>query len=105
MLVPGRCSDTGCTSSRRYSDAIEAWSNSVARDADDPVVWRNLAVAAFNALDDPYLAAAHYAHALKLAPDDARLLYESDQLAKRTGAAPASAPRTPPGTAGRRVTP
>jgi len=75
---------------RRYSDAIEAWSNSVARDAEDPVVWRNLAVAAFNALDDPYLAAAHYAHALELAPDDARLLYESDQLAKRTGAAPAA---------------
>ena len=70
---------------RRYTDAINAWNKSVERDPLDPVVWRNLAVAAFNVLDDADLAGAHYERALELAPHDARLLYESDQLAKRTG--------------------
>ena len=74
---------------RRYTDAVDAWTRSAAQGAADPVVWRNLAVAAFNVRGDADLAAEHYRRALALAPDDARLLYESDQLAKRTGADPA----------------
>ncbi|MGV8968588.1 MAG: DUF5107 domain-containing protein [Cellulomonas sp.] len=70
---------------RRYPDAIEAWTTAAKCGADDPVVWRNLAVAAFNVLDDAALAAAHYRRALELAPHDARLVYESDQLDKRSG--------------------
>ncbi|RYV50898.1 DUF5107 domain-containing protein [Pengzhenrongella frigida] len=75
---------------RRYADAIEAWTTATACGVQDPVVWRNLAVAAFNVLDDAELAAAHYQRAFDLAPDDARLLYESDQLAKRTGSSSAA---------------
>ena len=77
-------------SQRRYIDAMDAWTNAAALGADDPVIWRNLAVAAFNVLGDANLADAHYRRALALAPDDARLLYELDQLAKRT-AVPAAA--------------
>ena len=75
---------------RRYSDAIDAWQTSTTHDDRDPVVWRNLAVAAFNVRGDADLAETRYARALKLAPLDARLLYESDQLAKRTGKDPAA---------------
>jgi len=74
---------------RRYADAIDAWGHSVKCDNADPVVWRNLAVAAYNVLGDADLARARYERALELEPNDARLLYESDQLAKRTGTAPA----------------
>jgi len=73
---------------RRYVDAIAAWEHSVASDATDPVVWRNLAVAAFNVCDDANLARARYGRAQELSPHDARLLYELDQLAKRTGEDP-----------------
>jgi tetratricopeptide (TPR) repeat protein len=73
---------------RRYIDAINAWERSVAHDATDPVVWRNLALAAFNVLGDGDLARARYDRALDLSPHDARLLYELDQLAKRTGEDP-----------------
>jgi len=74
---------------RRYTDAIGAWEKSLEHDGLDPVVWRNLAIAAFNVLGDAGLASAHYERAIELAPNDARLLYESDQLAKRTGASSA----------------
>jgi tetratricopeptide (TPR) repeat protein len=72
---------------RRYLDAIEAWEVSVGLDDTDSVVWRNLAVAAFNVLGDPELARTRYARALEVSGPDARLVYESDQLAKRTGVA------------------
>ncbi|MCL3860818.1 DUF5107 domain-containing protein [Actinotalea sp. K2] len=70
---------------RRYADAVQAWERSVDADPDDPVVWRNLAVAAFNVHGDADLARHHYDQARSLAPQDARLLYELDQLDKRTG--------------------
>ncbi|WP_372593504.1 DUF5107 domain-containing protein [Actinotalea sp.] len=70
---------------RRHHDAIEAWRRSAALDGTDPVVWRNLAVAAFNVLDDPVQARVLYEKARAVAPQDARLVYELDQLAKRSG--------------------
>jgi len=70
----------------RKTDAIAAWTKSVGLDDRDPVVWRNLAVSAFNVSGDPQLSAVYYGRARRLAPDDARLLYESDQLAARSGA-------------------
>ena len=71
---------------RRHDDAIAAWLRSSELDGSDPVVWRNLAVAAFNVLDDVEQAQAHYDKARAAAPGDARLVYELDQLAKRSGA-------------------
>ena len=49
---------------------------------------RNLAIAAFKVLDNVSLTAAHYGRALELVPDDAKLLDESDQLAKGTELTP-----------------
>jgi len=65
--------------------AVEMWRRSAAHDTGDPVVWRNLGVAAYNLDHDQEAAVAAYETAIDLAPDDARLLFESDQLWKRTG--------------------
>ncbi len=73
---------------RRYEDAVDAWQRSVEVDGGDVVVRRNLAVAAYDVQGDPEAAAHWYERALALAPGDARLVYESDQLARRAGAAP-----------------
>jgi tetratricopeptide (TPR) repeat protein len=73
---------------RRHHDAIAAWRTSAELDPSDPVVWRNRAVAAFNVLGDADAARDHYERALEVAPGDPRLVYERDQLAKRSGALP-----------------
>lgn len=73
---------------RRHHDAIDAWRTSTDLDPADPVVWRNRAVAAFNVLSDPAAAREHYERALAVAPGDPRLVYERDQLTKRSGATP-----------------
>lgn len=63
----------------RVDDAIRAWRLGV----DDPVAQRNLGVASFNHLHDGAAALSCYQRALALAPRDARLWYERDQLAKQ----------------------
>ncbi|WP_421741519.1 DUF5107 domain-containing protein [Cellulomonas sp.] len=73
----------------RRTEAIEAWEIAAAGEEPGPVVLRNLGVAAHNVHGKPELAAACYARARALAPDDARLLFESDQLAGRRGLDPA----------------
>jgi tetratricopeptide (TPR) repeat protein len=65
----------------RFDDAVAAWELV----ADDPVCLRNRGVAAFNVSRDPDEAVRCYDAALVLAPGDARLWYERDQLAKRLG--------------------
>ncbi|BDO43841.1 DUF5107 domain-containing protein [Cellulomonas sp. NTE-D12] len=71
----------------RHADAVESWRRA---DPEDPVVARNLGIAAWNDAHDAAEAAARYARALALAPDDARLLSERDQLARRSGEDPAA---------------
>jgi tetratricopeptide (TPR) repeat protein len=71
---------------RRHDEAIGCWRRAVAGDPGDVVAWRNLGVAAFNVRHDPAEAARCYERARALAPEDSRLLYEQDQLAKRVGA-------------------
>ncbi len=73
---------------RRHHDAIAAWETSCDLDPSDPVVWRNLAVAAFNVLGEPETSRGFYERALAVSPGDPRLVYERDQLAKRSGATP-----------------
>ncbi|MBO3085232.1 DUF5107 domain-containing protein [Cellulomonas fengjieae] len=73
---------------KRPHDAIAAWSTASDLDPADPVVWRNRAVAAVNVLGDRAAARALYERALTAAPGDPRLVYERDQLAKRSGEAP-----------------
>ncbi|SDE07699.1 DUF5107 domain-containing protein [Glycomyces harbinensis] len=72
----------------RRDEAIAAWT--VAAATGDPVVLRNLGVAAHNVQGDPEAAAEHYRRARKAAPDDARLLFEADQLDGRRGVDPAA---------------
>ncbi|MDN3241477.1 DUF5107 domain-containing protein [Glycomyces tritici] len=71
----------------RHREAIAAWET--AAEANDPVVLRNLGVAAHNVEGDPERAAHWYALAREAAPDDARLRYEADQLDARRGVDPA----------------
>ncbi|MFP3712836.1 DUF5107 domain-containing protein [Puerhibacterium sp. TATVAM-FAB25] len=73
----------------RRQEAIDAWEASAAADPSDSVVLRNLGVASHNVRGDAELAAQYYRRARALAPDDARLLYEADQLEGRRGADPA----------------
>jgi tetratricopeptide (TPR) repeat protein len=70
---------------RRPQDAEAALRRSVAADGNDPAVWRGLALIAYNERHDPAAAASCYERAIALAPGDAKLLYEADQLASRRG--------------------
>ncbi|WP_263383068.1 DUF5107 domain-containing protein [Granulicella arctica] len=71
---------------RRHDEAIEAWERAVELDPKFPTAWRNLGFAYFNVRGDERRALAAFAKARELSPHDARILYEQDQLLKRTGA-------------------
>ena len=69
-------------------EAVAAWQRGVAADPDDrnaAVLHRNLGIAAVNVAGDLDRATEHYAAARRALPDDARLLYEADELAARSG--------------------
>ncbi|GAA1323756.1 DUF5107 domain-containing protein [Pseudonocardia xinjiangensis] len=72
----------------RRGDAVAAWRASGDLDPTDPVVWRNLGLAAHNHLGDAESAREAYDRALAAAGPDARLLFESDQLDARRGVPP-----------------
>lgn len=74
---------------RRHDEAIKLWERSASLDPNFSVVWRNLAIGNFNILHRPAKAKAMYGLAFIAAPNDARLLFESDQLWKRLGEKPA----------------
>ena len=71
---------------KRYEEAIREWESSVQIDPSFAIPWRNLGIAYFNVRKDADPALAAYEKAFKANPADARLLYEADQLRKRTGA-------------------
>ncbi|MDQ6713929.1 MAG: DUF5107 domain-containing protein [Candidatus Dormibacteraeota bacterium] len=70
---------------RRYEEAIAAWELSAKLDPSFPVTWRNLGIAYFNIRRSAEDAEYAYRKALDADPADARILFESDQLAKRAG--------------------
>lgn len=72
----------------RREEAIKHWSKSAELDASDSGVWRNLGIASFNVRGDVDRARDALARASAIAPSDARILFEEDQLWKRTGVAP-----------------
>jgi tetratricopeptide (TPR) repeat protein len=74
---------------RCYAEAIQLWERSAKLDAKFSVVWRNLGIGYFNIHVKPAKARAAYDRAFKANPDDARLLYERDQLWKRLNEKPA----------------
>ncbi|MFD2333100.1 DUF5107 domain-containing protein [Cohnella sp. GCM10020058] len=73
---------------KRHQDAIAAWESSRASNDGFPTVHRNLALAYFNKLGDADRALASLERAHALDQDDARVLFELDQLYKRLGFAP-----------------
>jgi tetratricopeptide (TPR) repeat protein len=70
---------------RRYEEAITAWERAARLDPSFPVTWRNLGIAYFNVRHSRQDAEAAYRKALDADPGDARILFEFDQLAKRSG--------------------
>ena len=67
----------------RRDEAVAAWDAAIAAGLRHPVLLRNAAVAAYNVTRDDARAWRLYGEAIELAPDDARLRYEQDQLAAR----------------------
>ncbi len=70
---------------RRHEEGMNHWRQAVRHDPADVVAWRCLGIGAFNINRDPAAARRAYDRAVKLAPDDARLIYERDQLWARCG--------------------
>jgi len=69
----------------RRVDAADDWDRAIADGMTDPVLLRNAALAAYNVRHDDTRAWQLYEQAIGIAPDDARLRYEQDQLALRLG--------------------
>jgi tetratricopeptide (TPR) repeat protein len=73
---------------RRHHEAISAWETSTKLDPSNAQVWRNLGIAHFNVHQDGQAARHAFDLAIAAGPQDARLLYESDQLHKRWKTSP-----------------
>lgn len=69
----------------RRREAVEHWDAAIELGGSDPVLLRNAALAEYNIRHDDEAAWRRYAQAIALAPEDARLHYEQDQLAGRLG--------------------
>ena len=72
----------------RHDEAIALWEQSARLDPSWSVVWRNLGIGYFNVRGESDAARAAFDKALEADPTDARVLYERDQLWKRTGESP-----------------
>ena len=70
---------------RRHRDAIEQWERAAALDPEFPTVWRNLGIAYYNVEHHEQKAREAFRRARIADPNDARILYEEDQLHKRLG--------------------
>lgn len=68
---------------RQYDLAIASWETAVALDESFSIVWRNLAIAAFNKENNHQKALNCFEMAHSMNPADARILMELDQLYKR----------------------
>jgi tetratricopeptide (TPR) repeat protein len=73
---------------RRHREAIALWEKSAQLEPNFSIVWRNLGIGYFNVLGDTARARSAFDRALHSNPADARVLYERDQLWKRTGERP-----------------
>lgn len=67
----------------QYDAAVENWERSARLDPQFPTVWRNLALAYYNKRRDSGLAKGAMERAWALAPEDARVFLELDQLYKK----------------------
>lgn len=69
----------------RREDALAEWESAIDLGLAHPVLLRDAGLAAYNVAHDDDRAWERYGQAVALAPNDARLLYEQDQLAVRLG--------------------
>jgi len=72
----------------RHDEAIALWEQSARLDPSWSVVWRNLGIGYFNVRGKSDAARAAFDKALEADPTDTRVVYERDQLWKRTGESP-----------------
>jgi tetratricopeptide (TPR) repeat protein len=72
----------------RREEAVEHWEQACRLDPLFSIPWRNLGIAYYNVRRQPGRALECYEKACRADPSDARLLYEFDQLRKRTAAEP-----------------
>ena len=70
---------------RQTERAVAMWQRATELDPSFPTAYRNLGLAYFNKLDDASRSWEAYLKAFECDTQDARLLYELDQLAKRLG--------------------
>ena len=71
-----------------FALAIDLWEQALASPSDSlraAIAYRNLGIAEYNVRRDPAAALRHFEAARGFAPDDAKLLYEYDQLRLRAG--------------------
>ncbi|WP_045731565.1 DUF5107 domain-containing protein [Pseudarthrobacter chlorophenolicus] len=69
----------------RTADALGHLEKAMTHGSQDPVVWRNAALATVNTGGDAGVADGYFGRALDLAPDDARLVFERSVLAEVRG--------------------
>ncbi|KQP56915.1 DUF5107 domain-containing protein [Agreia sp. Leaf283] len=69
----------------RRQDALVEWESAIELGLAHPVLFRNAGLAAYNIAHNDEAAWLRYEQAVELAPHDARLLFEQDQLASRLG--------------------
>jgi tetratricopeptide (TPR) repeat protein len=74
----------------RQDEAIELWRRALRGEPTLAQLWRNLGIASLNVRRSPAEARRCFRRAVKADPQDARLLYEQDQLEHRLGANPAA---------------
>lgn len=72
---------------RRHLEAISHWEQAAELDPVFPTAWRNLGFAYFNITKSSARSLTAFDRARSAAPDDARILFEQDQLLKRLGKA------------------
>jgi tetratricopeptide (TPR) repeat protein len=72
----------------RHEEAIKLWKRTARIDPDFSIPWRNSGIAEFNDHANPLAARRDYEKAFKVNPYDGRVLFELDQLAKRSGERP-----------------
>jgi tetratricopeptide (TPR) repeat protein len=75
---------------RRYEEAVAAWEQARALDDQFPTVHRNLGLAYYNKSAEPDRAQQSLATAFALNPNDARVLFELDQLYKKLNVTPSN---------------
>ena len=74
---------------KQYDDAISCWKQAATLNQQFPTVFRNLAIASYNKLNDSKAALKYLERAYQLNESDTRILMELDQLYKRLNRSPA----------------